>query len=267
MVRLVSLACLVLAACAGSVDNGENNGLTPEQADAQSKWLHGALPVFAANCRSCHDGSMETAPLPAPGFLAGGNDLEIRDNLIAYTPEVVNLGAAQSSRVLTKGLHEGPALEADQASPVLEWLIAEAKARQDTNPPIRTAMAVPQLCTGGNPGDPTCPINTLDLSALNVAGASFSFVAQAAGADLYMTNMQFTAGTDGLYVEHPIIESWPPGATDPKPDPIDRYFNVVINLQTGAAPQLLGNGTASFQGFSPADPISIHFVALDKFKP
>ena len=267
MARLVTIACLVLAACSGSVDNGENNGLTPEQADAQSKWLHGALPVFTAACRECHDGSMEAAPVPAPGFLAGASDLEIRDTLIGFMPPVVNLGAAQSSLVLTQGEHEGPALDANQASAILQWLVAEGKAREDTNPPIRTAMVVPQLCTGGNPGDPTCPINTIDLSALNVAGASFSFVAQAAGADLYMTNMQFTAGADGLHVEHPIIESWPPGAAEPVPDPIDRFFNVVINLMTGAAPQLLGNGTASFQGFSPADPISIHFVALDKFQP
>jgi len=269
VVRLALLGCVVpLFACSGSVDSGEDEGLTPEQALAQSRWLHEALPVLTAVCRECHDGSMETAPIPSPGFLGGANDLDIRETLIAYQPTVVNLGAAQSSLLLTKGEHDGaPAFEADQASAVLGWITAEAKARQDANPPIRTGMVVSQLCTGGAPGSPTCPINTVDLSALNVAGASFSFIAQAAGADLYLTNMQFTPGAEGLYVEHPIIESYPAGATDPVPDPIDRFFNVVLNLQTGAAPAILGNGTASFAGFAPADPISLHFVALDKFKP
>jgi hypothetical protein len=268
--RLAVIACVLsLAACSGSVDTDENEGLTPEQALAQSRWLHDALPVLTAVCRECHDGSMEAAPIPSPGFLAGANDLDIRETLIVYEPKVVNLGAAPSSLLLTKGEHSGaPAFEADQASAVLGWITAEAKARQDANPPIRTGAVPPQLCTGGNPGDPTCPINTHDLAGLGVPGASFSFVAQQVGPDLYLTNMQFTPGTEGLYVEHPIIESTPAGATEPVPDPIDRFFNVVINLQTGAAPAIVGtNGTATFAGFKAADPISLRLLALGKFRP
>jgi hypothetical protein len=43
---------------------------------------------------------------------------------------------------------------------------------------------------------------------------------------------------------------------------------VLLNLQTGAAPAILGtNGTATFAGFKVTDPISLHFVTLDKYRP
>src|SRR5437879_6644450 len=142
--------------------------------------------------------------MPDIGYLAGMTDVMIRETAVAFLPQVVNLNAPQSSRVLSKGVHEGPQLLSQEASDILEWLVAERDARP-AGPVIETAQFPVMLCTSGNPGDATCPINKVDLSPLGPAGAELDFVAQALSGDLYATGMAFKAGpTDGLYVEHPL---------------------------------------------------------------
>jgi hypothetical protein len=211
-------------------------------------------------CTMCHDGSM-----PMIGYIAGTDDLMRRDTLVNYVPRIVNLGAPQSSRVLTKGDHTatggGPALDAPEASDILTWIVAESKARPPATE-IRTMQAAAQLCVG-NPGDATCPMNTIDLSPLGTA-ATLSFYLTAVGNDSYFTQLKITAGADGLYVEHPLIESWPAGATMPKPDPTDRFFAIQQNLMPNMPLTLGDTGTASIAGFNPADPISFRFDVFEK---
>lgn len=266
---------MLASACTGDISGSTGAGLTPQQQIAQKKWTEKALPTFkAATCTMCHDGSMADI-----GYLVGKSDLAIRDSAIAFLPQVVNLNAPQSSRVLTKGMHTGPALLATQASDILDWIVAERDARPP-GPVIETAMAPPMPCTAGNPGDLTCPINKIDLTALGSTGSTFEFVATALGTDLYVTDMKFKAGAEGLYVEHPLFESWPPGgagsgsgsgsgsAAAPKPiaDSIDRYFSTSYNIPAnGTMP--LGNGIATFAGFAIANPMSIRFDALEKVRP
>lgn len=264
--HLIVLALVV--GCTGVINAPAPPGQTPQQALALQKWVKQALPVFKAKCSMCHDGSM-----PDIGFLAGMTDLMIRDTAIAFLPQVVNLNAPQSSRVLSKGVHEGPQLLSPEASDILEWLIAERDARPP-GPVIETPQFVLMMCTAGNPGDATCPINKVDLSSLGPAGAEFDFVAQALSGDLYTTGMSFKPGTDGLYVEHPLFESWPPAATGsdagvpaPIPDSLDRYFATKLNLMPGAAPAPLGAGNATFAGFVPTNMMSIRFDAIDKYRP
>jgi hypothetical protein len=232
--------------------------LTPEQGKALQLWSTKALPVFKANCAMCHDGSM-----PDIGYLAGMTDVMIRDTAIAFVPTLVNLGAPQSSRVLTKGKHTGPALNTSQASDILAWITAERDAR----PPamvIETTPFQPLLCTSGQPGSPTCPINTVDLTALGTA-ATFTFVAEALSNDLYATQLSFTAGVDGLYLEHPLLLSWPPAATMGTPDSIDRYFAATFNLAPDAKGVL--GASATFSGFAPTNTLSIRFDAFEKKRP
>lgn len=246
---------LALGACSGLIESKNLEGLTPEEQVAQEKWVGKALPVFAMRCTMCHDGSM-----PNIGYIAGGDDLAKRETLVGYVPRIVNLNAPQSSRVLTKGGHEGPALLATEASDILSWIVAESAARPDV-PPLRSTQVTPMVCVP--PGQ--CPKNTIDLSSLGVAG-SFEFEISQLADSAYLTNLTFIPGADGLYVEHPLLESFPAGAAEPKPDPIDRYFAVALNLNA-ATNTVLGTGEATMQMWIASDPVGIAFDAVEKKRP
>jgi hypothetical protein len=247
---LLAIAGL-LTACSGEIQSEIYENLNPKEQVALEKWVEKALPVLGTKCVMCHDGSM-----PMIGYLAGATDLERRDTLIAYMPAVVNMNAPQSSRMLTKGNHTGPALEAKEASDILSWIVAERDARPEI-PPIRSAKMVPALCTAGNPGGPDCPINMIDLSTLGQPGTVEVVVSQLVS-DSYLTNIQIKAGAAGLHVAHPLFESWPAGATEPKPDPIDRWFNVDAQIAPNMA-ITVGTGEGTFVGFNVADELSIRF--------
>ena len=251
MTRLGYLALLSLvAACTGEIESDNLEGLPPEEQVARSAWVDKALPIFAENCNSCHGGSM-----PMIAYVAGADDLMKRDTLINYVPRIVNLGAPQSSRVLTKGDHTatggGPALLAPQATDILTWILAEARAHPVTG--IRTMQIT--ATTGGM-------LNTVDLTPLGVA-ATLTFNVDAVGPDAYFTNLKLTAGANGLYFEHPLIETYPAGATDPKPDPTDRFFAVQGNLMANQSITFGETGTASISGFNVADPITFRFDVFE----
>ncbi|HUS29276.1 MAG TPA: hypothetical protein VMZ53_12230, partial [Kofleriaceae bacterium] len=249
-IRLGSLALLSLvAACTGEIESDNLEGLPPEEQVARTAWVDKALPIFAENCNSCHGGSM-----PMIAYVAGTDDLMKRDTLVNYVPRIVNLGAPQSSRVLTKGDHSatggGPALLAPQATDILMWILAESRAHPVTA--LRTAPAT--AMTGGM-------MNTVDLSSLGVP-ATLTFSLDAVGADAYFTNLKLTAGASGLYFEHPLLETNPAGSTEPKPDPIDRFFAVQGNLMPNQS-ITIGDGTASVAGFNPTDPLSFRFDVFE----
>lgn len=245
----------MLAACTGEIQSDIYEDLDPKDAVALEKWVEKALPVLGTKCVMCHDGSM-----PMIGYLAGATDIDKRDTLIAYMPAVINLNAPQSSRMLTKGSHTGPALEAKEASDILSWIVAERDSRSDTIVPIRSPKIVPMLCTM-----PPCPINTLDLSAA-VPGASVDFEVAQLVNDLYITNIVLKPGAMGVHAVHPLFESWDPMQTEPKPDPIDRWFNVDVNLAPAAMPAPIGTGEGTFVGFNAAHELSMRFDVLEMQK-
>jgi hypothetical protein len=251
VIRLGYLALLsFVAACTGEIESDNLEGLPPEEQVARTAWVDKALPVFAENCNSCHGGSM-----PMIAYVAGEDDLMKRDTLVNYVPRIVNLGAPQSSRVLTKGDHSatggGPALLAPQASDILTWILAEARAHPVTA--IRTAPIT--ATTGGT-------VNTVDLSPLGVP-ATLTFALDAVGPDSYYTNLKLKAGASGLYFEHFLIETYPAGATEPTPDPIDRFFAVQGNLMPDEEIIIGGTGTASIAGFNVTDQISFRFDVFE----
>ncbi len=256
VVRLGSIAiALALAACTGEIQSDIYDNLPPTDQVALQKWVEKALPVLSKKCVMCHDGSM-----PMIGYLAGDSDIARRDTLIAYMPAVINMNAPQSSRMLTKGAHTGPALEAKEASDILSWIVAERDKRPEPTV-IRSAQMVPTPCT-----TTPCPVNTVDLTALGVPG-SVDFEISALGENAYITNIKFKAGAMGNHVVHPLFESWPAGATEPKPDPIDRWFNVELNLAANAAAVPIGTGEGSFAKFAIADALSIRFDVYEAKKP
>jgi hypothetical protein len=237
----------LVAACSGEIQSDIYENLNPKEAVALEKWVEKALPVLGTKCVMCHDGSM-----PMIGYLAGANDLERRDTLIAYMPAVINMNAPQSSRMLTKGAHTGPPLEAREASDILQWIVAERDARPDI-PPIRSSKMVGMLCVDAM----NCPVNSIDLSTLGQPGTVEFNIAQLVS-DSYITNIKIKAGAAGLHVAHPLFESWPAGATEPKPDPIDRWFNVDLQIAPNTE-ATIGTGEGTFVGFSVADELSVRF--------
>lgn len=265
MVRLSvgALAALLLVGCSGLIDAGDDNVSAEEQL-ARQLFVQKAKPVLDNNCAACHSGSD-----PTVAFLQGADPMDIRGKLLAS--DYVNLEATQSSRLLTKGAHSGPALTAAQASDLLEWLAAERDAAGvagtvDTG--LETQPFTPVLCTGGNPGDPTCPITYVDITNLvdGWAGAKIRFVAQPLSQDLYVTNLALEGGPEGVYIEHPLFVSWPIEG-DPIPDTLDRFFNVKMNLAAGAMPSQISGGTAAFINFAPTNQLTIHFKVVDRFRP
>src|SRR6185295_673711 len=140
-------------------DGKVDDGLTPEQRDARRQWKDEALPVFRSACIVCHDGSRVGV-----GFLTGGpDDFAIRDHVMAFDPAVVNLEAPSSSRILQKGLHEGPMLGVEDSFSILSWIQAE-KSVQSTGPsgnggPGAEPLTIPafpvMVCTTPDPA--ACP--------------------------------------------------------------------------------------------------------------
>jgi len=265
MVRLsvLAVAALTMLGCSGLIDGGDDS-VSAEERLARQLFAQKAMPVFeGAACVSCHTGLDMSVE-----FLKGSSTMEMRETLLAS--EVINLEAPQTSRILTKGAHSGPALTASQSSDLLEWLAAERDAAGvaggiDTGLETQPFMVV--LCTSGLPGEMSCPFTTVDISGLveGWAGAKIKFVAQPLSQDLYVTNLSLEGGPEGVYIEHPLFASRPPAAP-PIPDTLDRFFNVKINMMGGAMPTQIGGGTAAFINFAPTVPISIHFKVVDRFR-
>lgn len=79
-----------------------------------------ALPALTSTCAACHGGAIQVAELD---FLAGDTSEEIRQTLLASS--VIDVEHPYSSRLLTKGLHEGPWFTAEQAAAILAWIQSE----------------------------------------------------------------------------------------------------------------------------------------------
>lgn len=269
MVRLSAAGAVMIAlvGCTGLIEGG-GDGVALPQRDPRASWQRGAFPALETSCVACHDGSR-----PMIGFLAGSDDLAVRDTLMAYDPPVVNLEATASSRIVTKGEHDGPALTAGQAAALLEWLDAEREAQGGPGPiqVLATPKFTAQLCmrTPDNPMGP-CPINHVALSTVpgagaGVPGAEITFVAEGLSSGLYVHDLELHSGTAGLYVEHALFVSRPASGA-PLPDQIDRYFAMKLNVMPNVVAQIDG-GTAQFGGFAPTDKVEIHFKVLSAFQP
>lgn len=269
MVRLtVAASALTLVGCTGLIDGG-----SPSKAEiARQLWTDKALPALGS-CTSCHNGSRASI-----GFLAGADETSIHDTLMAYDPPAVNLDAPQSSRLITKGSHEGPALDGGAKSDIQEWITAEKEAATAQDPTsgtaIRTQDFLPARCVQGLPGSADCPVNEIPLddlgNGIGIPGAKISFVMQAVGSGIYLNNLKLIPGPMGANIEHPLFVSIP---ADPKAKPVadtfDRFFNVKMNLMATASDteKQFGGGTAAFVNFPPGDKIAIFFKVAKVFQP
>jgi hypothetical protein len=203
------------------------------------------------------------------------NTYAIREHLVAFAPSVINLEAPPSSRILTKGLHDGPELTSEKLSDLLEWVRSEQDARPQPGEEgggviLATAPLMPVLCPSGTPL-PSCPINTFDLTPLGLDGAKITFTALQFPSQLYINQLKLVGGNSGAYIEHPLFVSKPPPppenepAVDPIADGIDRYFNLKMNLAM-ATEEMIDGGTASFIGFPVENSLEVHFKVITPYK-
>ena len=155
---------------ASSIADYRRRQLTPEAADRRSR--SGATEALPVSRRTASPATTARMPERRRSSIGDRRPRHPRPRCSASIRQVVNLDAPQSSRVLTKGLHDGPALTADQASRLLEWIQAEKAADVQTGTiRLHPGPFTPLTCTGGNasdtagcsssPADPThcCPLN------------------------------------------------------------------------------------------------------------
>lgn len=261
---------VLLVGCTGQIEADLPEGISPEEEAARSAWVAKAQPVLDANCASCHGGSR-----PEVAFMTGGPDVQAqRMSVLAYkrmtmmTVPIVQLGSPSTSELIKHGAHEGPALSADQASNILEWIQREREAQAMGNLfPIMIPPSAMMLCTGGAAGSATCPYNDVPLDGAGAPGAKVQFTMSNVSEQVYLAALKVIPGPMGVYVEHPIFVSVPAMGM-PVLDPLDRFEPVKLNLPANApaAMQTLGNGTASFAQFKPADPLAIYFTAVGPMK-
>jgi len=275
-VRVTAAASLLtMIGCTGLIDAPE-----PTKAEvARQLWVQKALPALrdpAANCEVCHGGA---APRATVEFLTGDSELAIRDKLMGFEPAVVSIDAPQSSRLLSKGQHEGPPIVGQQKSDVLEWLQAEKDASAEKPGPgqlgLRTADFTFSVCTAGAPGTATCPINEIPLDSLGEAGegipgAKITFVVQAVGSGLYLNRLSLVPGPMGAYIDHPLFVAIPADTTKPAiADTLDRFFNTKMNLMATATAdqQQISGGTAAFVNFPPDSKLAVYFKDAKAYQP
>jgi hypothetical protein len=263
MVRLTVISAILLAAgCTGIIGGGEV-GETPEQAAARQYFESQVYPVLtSASCVSCH------ASMPGIDFLAGAPDpTAVHATVVAFEPSVVNTEAPESSRLITKGPHSGPALMPTEAAVLLQWVNLEVAALPEDPDRIvyETTPVQPLICQAGAPGEATCPINRIDLSTIGAPGSSVTFIVEPLSTGLYLSELKLEAGPEGVYVEHPLFVSWPM-PTVKEPDDIDRFFATKMNLMANEILPIDG-GTAAFMTFSRQSPISITFKKIDRYVP
>lgn len=255
----------LFAACTGEILEDIPEGISPAQEAARKAWVTGAQPVLEGKCASCHGGSM-----PAVAWLEGSPDVNAqKEDLLTYANPLVDFNAPQTSLLIKKGAHDGPALAAGEASGILDWIQKERDASPDLSGfPVKTTPLVMMPCTAGAPGTPTCPYNDIPLDEAGAAGAIVQFTAGNLSGQLYLSSIRVVPGPGGAYVEHPVFVSVPMTG-EPILDPLDRYASVKLNIGAAAPPamQQLGNGTGSFPMFNPNDPIAVYAKAVGPMKP
>ena len=278
LVRLsIASLALMATACTGLIDEYDGPGdPTPDQREAKRLWLQKAEPVLTAACATCH------ATLAGQDFLFGAvldgsgteaDKLAVKEKLLAFDPGVVNLASPKSSRLLQKGLHDGPEMTAIQISDVLEWLLAEQDASPQPGEPgggtvLKTAPITVTRCPSGTLLA-ACPVNEALLPGIE--GAKITFKAPDIAGMLYVNELTLVGGTAGAYIEHPLFVSTPvivegaETAPEPVADGIDRYFNTKLNVKAGETDVIEG-GTASFLNFPTENQLEVHFKIVSAYK-
>jgi hypothetical protein len=106
--------CVFLGCSSKSNNNNQGN-------DAKQSFVNNVYPLINPTCSKCHSTGLNGAPI----FLASTADGSY--NAIEGTPGLI--APPESSPIVQKGIHSGPALTTDEVTAVTNWLNLEVKDR------------------------------------------------------------------------------------------------------------------------------------------
>lgn len=244
----LAAAALLLAtqgACVGSLENGtgaDGGGESPEEVAAREAFEKDVMPILSTNCAACH-ASMANIDFLNP-------ETDIRQTILTWPSGLLDLNAPTQSRLLTKGVHDGPAFTPEQAGVMLDWVNLEVLAAGvEGNPTVEL-----------DPFQPVVGINTVSLEPIGLSGSNITFRMEPLSTGMYLSELQVTAGPGGTRLVHPLFVTWTD--SEPTPDPIDRFADIDLALAEGET-GMIGGGTAVFVDVSPTAMLSIHFEVAE----
>lgn len=257
-------------------DMGLGNLDAPVQLNAHQLFEQ-AYTLIQFTCGPCH--SVASGGI-GPGFLAPASaDNPDPYQTAANWPGFVNTVDPSQGLILTKGVHEGPALTTDQYNALLAWLVEEATERLRENPtPIN-----PQVQPFYPVAAPALTVVQLSQISPEFTGAYISFVATTlpSGLGLEISNLRFFNTLPGaangqqraILLDHPLFIIW--DGNNPMPDPVDNFSGTDVTIalnqndvdpttgqQIPGAGNLIVPGIATFTSFRPGDALSISFSGL-----
>ncbi len=244
MVRLTIAGALavIAAACTGEIIDPSANAA----AAAEAAFKQNVAPTLAAKCASCHTDTSN------PQFMKP--DPTLRDGVLGFNGgALVDLDDPQQSRLAVFASSQahgmvGTNYTPAEAAKVVAWVELEALAAgKAPAPTIETPVIMPALGA-----------NTIDLTALGLAGTSVSFDYQPLSTGMYLSRIKVAAGSGGVRLTHPLFVLWE--GAEAVPDPIDRFADIDLTVaEMTESP--LGGGTAVFVDVPPGAPVSLYFKA------
>ncbi len=197
------------------------------------------LPILQATCAACH-----IAGGTGPGFMTPNPDAY---STMMGWPDLVSLTAPADSRLLTRGMHAGPAFTMEQKRQVRAWIDLEIEATGRMVPmDPETASFMPVL-----------GMNSVDLTSIGLSGSTLAFRAELLSVGLYLSGIELQAGPGGARVKHPLWVVWK-AMGGAMPDPVDSFADVDVSVPAGMK-ATLGAGTLVLVRFEQGDRLSVHF--------
>ena len=271
VVRRVSLLvlpigmCLALAWACGSDDGGSllgggggssggssgssgGDGATTIPLAQQAEDLFRQLePDLTKACGGpCHtDGTTGSAPrwlAPPDAYVS----IKAYPGIVVPDPD--------SSKLLTKGPHAGPALTGDLATRTRAWLSLEATLLKNAVLPTTDPFAI------------VSGANTVDISkaGTGVDGTKMTFTATITGSVLTLGELHIVAPpTTAVHVAHPIFVVIPETGPE-KPDPVDSFSNTDQTINPSASDPL-GPGELILIGWGNSK-MRVEFTKLEPGK-
>lgn len=249
-ITLVSLLALLGAGCRSgviSVRAADAGAPPPPTTDgggpsAQEVFSTSVEPMLSSRCGGCHG-----ADRAGPDFLRP--DPDVRTTLLGY-PALIDLERPSSSRLITKGVHSGPALTAGEITQIEAWIALEAIEGTMVDPREVEYATAPAAITAG--------FNVLPLDRIGLPGSVLHFVAAPVGDGYFLDGVQIVAGPTGAHLEHPVFMTWIAGV--PFADPVDRFAGLDIDVEPNTT-QTFDTGTVVLTDFPEGAMLSVHFDA------
>lgn len=201
-------------------------------------------PMLTTRCGACHGEGRTAVDFLRP-------DPDVRTTILSI-PALVDLTTPTGSRLLTKGEHSGPALRSGDASMVLSWIEAEARAGTMVEPRERELATTPVAIEEG--------FTMLSLDSLDLPGSAIHFVASRVGGGIFLDNVALAAGPLGARIVHPVFVVWIDGI--PRPDPVDRFASLDLRVDANRTASF-DTGSVVLTDFPPGAELSVHFEVVE----